>query len=148
MKANPAHWRRSSPRIGVESICWEIVDGKEASSIAIDLSTHGVRIERPYLGGGTRSEVQLELEIPEIDETMWAKGAATYDVLVQEKSPLGGPMQLLRRTGYRLVAGARRDFNRLEEYVMESEKARRRHWYEAARKLVDSTRWDAIDLPA
>lgn len=147
-RPDPAHWRRSSPRVAVESFCWEIVDGKEIGSISLDLSTHGVRIERPYVGGGTRSEVQLELEIPEIDEMMWAKGAATYDVLVQDKSPSGGPMGLVRRTGYRLVAGARRDFNRLAEYVMEREKAVRRQWYAAARVLVDSTRWDAIDLPA
>jgi hypothetical protein len=144
---NPAHWRRSSPRVAVESMCWEIIDGKEITSMSIDLSTHGIRIERPYIGGGTRSEAQLEIEIPEIDEMMWAKGAATYDVLVQDKSPWGGPMGLVRRTGYRLVAGARRDFNRLSEYVMEREKAVRKQWYAAARALVDSTRWDAIDLP-
>ena len=65
--------RRESPRVEVEALCWELVDGHEASGLAVDLSSMGVRIERPYLGGPTRREVQLEIEVPGIDEVMWAK---------------------------------------------------------------------------
>lgn len=119
-------------------MCWEIVNGKERSTVAIDLSTMGVRIERPYLGGATARETQLELEIPEIDELMWAKGEATYDTVVQDLSPTGGPLGLVRRTGYRLVAAAQRDFNRLREYVVEADRARRRRWRAEARALVRS----------
>lgn len=133
------NWRRSSPRVDVEALCWEIVDGKQASSLAVDLSAAGLRIERPYVGGPTRREVQLELEIPEIDEVMWAKGDATFDVLVPSKSPSGGTLGLLRRTGYRLVAAARRDFKRLEEYVVEADRIRRQRWYDDARALMESS---------
>jgi len=117
-------------------MCWEIVDGKETSSVAVDLSTLGVRIERPYLGGGTMKATQLEIEIPEIDELMWCKGDATFDVLVQNNAPAGGPLRLTRRTGYRLTAAATRDMKRLEEYVMEADRARRKRWYTEARAMI------------
>ena len=130
-------WRRSGPRIDIETMCWEIVNGKEQSTVAVDLSSMGVRIARPYIGGGTIRETQLELEIPEIDELMWAKGEATFDTIVQDTSPAGGPLGLMRRTGYRLVAAAQRDFSRLREYVMEADRTRRRRWYNEARQLVE-----------
>jgi hypothetical protein len=117
-------------------MCWEIVKNQQVSTVAVDLSTMGVRIERPYVGGGTVKETQLELEIPEIDELMWAKAEATFDTISQSNSPNGGPMNLIRRTGYRLVNAARRDLKRLEEYVMEADKKRRRRWYNEARQLV------------
>jgi len=137
MMAPTDSWRRSSPRVDVATLCWEIVDGKEASSVAVDLSPMGVRIERPYVGGGTMKETQLEIEIPEIDELMWCKGDATFDVLVQNNAPTGGPLRLTRRTGYRLTAAATRDMKRLEEYVMEADRARRKRWYNQARALIE-----------
>lgn len=106
--------RRESPRVDVEALCWEVVAGKEASTMAIDLSSMGLRIERPYVGGPTRREVQLEIEVPGIDEIMWAKGEACFDMVVD------GPHGLLRRTGYRLAAAARRDLKMLREFVFET----------------------------
>lgn len=111
--------RRESPRIDVDALCWEIVDGKEASGLAVDLSTKGLRIERPFLGGPTRREMQLEIEIPGIDEIMWAKAEASSDILVPTNKPEGGPMGLIRRTGYRLVMAAQRDLKLIREYVMD-----------------------------
>ncbi|CAN5878248.1 hypothetical protein BH11MYX2_BH11MYX2_31400 [soil metagenome] len=136
MTPNYDSWRRSSPRIETESMCWEIVNNHSIGTVAVDLSTMGVRIERPYLGGATIKETQLELEIPEIDELMWAKAEATFDTIAQNNSPAGGPMSLVRRTGYRLVAAANRDLNRLKEYVIEADRARRKRWYKEARQLV------------
>ncbi len=117
--------RRESPRIDVEAMCWELVDGKEASGLAVDLSSMGLRIERPYLGGPTRREMQIELEIPGIDEIMWAKAEASSDVLVPTEGPAGGPMGLIRRTGYRLIVAAQRDLRMIREYVFETDKLRR-----------------------
>jgi hypothetical protein len=120
--------RRESPRIDVETMCWEVVNGKEgaASGIAMDLSSMGLRIERPYLGGLTRREVQLEIEVPGIDEIMWAKGDACFDVIVPSSTPAGGPLGLIRRTGYRLVLAATRDLRMLREYVFDTDRTRRR----------------------
>ncbi|HLL22997.1 MAG TPA: hypothetical protein VK427_12745, partial [Kofleriaceae bacterium] len=59
-------FRRESPRIDVEAMCWELVDREEISGLAVDLSTMGLRIERPYVGGRTRREVALQIEVPGI----------------------------------------------------------------------------------
>ena len=118
--------RRESPRIDVEAMCWELVDGKEAGGLAVDLSSMGLRIERPYTGGPTRREMQLEIEIPGIDEVMWAKGEVCFDHLVQAKGPAGGVMGLVRRTGYRIAVAATRDLKMLRELVFDTD-AMRRH---------------------
>jgi len=117
--------RRESPRIGVDALCWEIVDGEPATSLAVDVSSIGVRIERPYTGGPTVREVQLELEVPGIDEIMWARGEACFDMVVPAKASEGGPLGLIRRTGYRLVRAASRDLRLLKEYVLEADRLRR-----------------------
>src|SRR5687768_3153544 len=101
--------RRESPRIEVEAMCWEMAEGKEMSGLALDLSSGGLRIERPYVGGATRREVQLEIEVPGIDEVMWARGDVCFDVLVPDRSAAGGPLGLVRRTGYRIARAAQRD---------------------------------------
>jgi hypothetical protein len=118
-------FRREGPRIDVEAMCWELVDRHEISGLAVDLSSMGLRIERPYVGGATRREVPLQLEVPGIDEIMWAKGDAMYDVVVPENGPLGGAMGLMRRTGYRLVMAAARDLRLLKEFVMETHRAKK-----------------------
>ncbi len=118
--------RRESPRVDVEALCWELIDGKHASGLAVDLSSMGVRIERPYVGGPTRREVQLELEVPGIDEVMWARGDAVFDVLVPSRDATGGALGLIRRTGYRLVVAAARDLRLIKEYVFETDRLRQR----------------------
>jgi len=119
--------RRESPRIDIDALCWEIIDGKEASGLAVDLSSLGLRIERPYTGGPTRKEVQLEIEVPGIDEIVWAKGEASSDILVPTSLPAGGPMGLIRRTGYRLILAAQRDLRMIKELVWETAKLRAYH---------------------
>jgi hypothetical protein len=109
--------RRVSPRIDVEALCWEVVDDKETSALIVDLSTQGARLERPFLGGRIEREVPLQLEVPGIDEVMWAKGDVVFDKLVA--APNAGPFGLLRRTGYRIVIAASRDLRLLRDYVWE-----------------------------
>ena len=117
-------YRREGPRIDVEAMCWELVDGRETSGLAVDLSTGGLRIERPYAGGATRKTIPLEIELPGVDEVMWARGEACFDILVPTKSPAGGPLGLIRRTGYRIAMAARRDLRMLEEVVVETYRQR------------------------
>ncbi|MBA3398276.1 MAG: PilZ domain-containing protein [Deltaproteobacteria bacterium] len=119
-------FRREGPRIDVEALCWELVDGHETSGLAVDLSSTGLRIERPYAGGPTRREVPLQIEVPGIDEVMWARGDACFDVLVQAApNERGGPLNLIRRTGYRIVLAATRDLRLLKEFVVETHRTRR-----------------------
>ncbi len=117
---------RQSPRIEVEAMCWEMVAGRELSGLALDLSSGGLRIERPYLGGPTRTEVQLEIEVPGIDEVMWARGDVCFDVLLPSPSPSPGGLGLIRRTGYRIARAATRDLRRLREVVIETYRMRLR----------------------
>lgn len=119
--------RRESPRIDIDALCWELIDGKEAGGLGVDLSSMGLRLERPYTGGPTRREVQLEIEVPGIDEIVWAKGEATSDILVPTSLPAGGPMGLIRRTGYRIVTAASRDLRMIKELVWETAKIREYH---------------------
>ena len=105
-------------------MCWEMVDGKELSGLALDLSSGGLRLERPYTGGPSRKDVQLEIEVPGIDEVMWARGDVSFDILVPTTSPCGGRLGLIRRTGYRISRAAQRDLRRLHEVVIETHRAR------------------------
>jgi hypothetical protein len=126
--------RRNSPRIDVEALCWwESPDGRESSAIAVDLSSCGLRIERPYQVGsgqgraGRSDSVPLQIEVPGIDEIMWARGDSCFDQLVPMKGAAGGPMGLIRRTGYRIVLAATRDLRLLKEYVFETPRTRVDH---------------------
>jgi hypothetical protein len=136
--------RRSSPRIGIEALCWEVVGDRELSSLVVDLSSDGARLERPFIAPGhgdsgpielgpagksryaprapltTRLErvVPLQIEVPGIDELMWARGDVVFDELVPVKTN-GGPFGLLRRTGFHISLAAARDLRLLREYVYE-----------------------------
>ena len=109
---------RLDPRLEVEAMCWELIDGREAGGLAVDVSPIGVRIERPYIGGRTMYSVPLQLEVPEIDEVIWAKGEPMFDHVVQVGA------KLMRRTGYRLVAAAQRDLRMLRELVFDNYRAK------------------------
>jgi hypothetical protein len=100
-------------------MCWELVERHEVSCLAVDLSMMGLRIERPYFGGLTRHQVPLQIEVPGIDEVMWARGDAVSDIVVP-----GGPTGLVRRTGYHLTLAAGRDMRMLKEFVFETHKTR------------------------
>jgi hypothetical protein len=108
--------RRVSPRIDVEALCWEIIGEKETSALAVDLSTEGLRIERPYLGGRIEREMPLQLEVPGIDEVMWAKADVVFDKVVPAKVN-AGPFGLIRRTGFHIALAAARDLRMISDFV-------------------------------
>jgi hypothetical protein len=111
--------RRVSPRIEMEALCWEIIDDRETSALVVDLSMDGARVERPYIGGRIERAVPLQLEVPGLDEVMWARADVVFDQLVASQSPQAGPFGLLRRTGYRIAIAAARDLRLLRDYVFE-----------------------------
>jgi hypothetical protein len=59
----------------------------------------------------------IQLEVPGIDEVMWARGDVVFDQLVPTRAPTGGPFGLLRRTGIRIALAAARDMRMLRDYV-------------------------------
>lgn len=132
--------RRIAPRLELSALCWELVGGRERNGIVVDLSSEGAKLERPFLGGATPREVQLEFEVPGIDEVMWARADACYDQVVAAPvdSAAGGPLGLMRRTGFRIVAAAQRDLRLIRDYVYE---LRRAQWIveqEARQSLMAS----------
>lgn len=139
-------YRREGPRVEVEALCWELADGDETSAMAIDLSATGLRIERPYLGGPSRRRVPLQIELPGVDEVMWARADACFDILVptdRANDPRGGPLGLIRRTGYRIVAAASRDLRMLKDFVVESHRARLKAAIDDALKSCSAARLGA-----
>ena len=107
--------RRTSPRIDVEAMCWELVGDREISSLVVDLSSDGARLERPFVGGRIAREVPLQLEIPGIDEVMWAPGDVVFDQVVA--GPDKGPFGLVRRTGFHITLAAARDLRLVRDFV-------------------------------
>jgi hypothetical protein len=99
--------------VAVEAFCTEIVEGRERHVLVADVSEAGLCVTRPYVGGPTPRIVQLELELPGLDEIIWAKGQVCFD---QIRRGLGG---LIRTTGVRIAAAASHDLRLLRDYVVE-----------------------------
>jgi hypothetical protein len=109
--------RRQAPRVLTESLCNEIADGIERPVMVVDVSEAGVRIERPYVGGRTPRELQLELEIPGVDAILWARGLTCFDQVRQVRG------DLWRTTGIRLAAAASHELRLLRDFVFETRRA-------------------------
>jgi hypothetical protein len=86
-------------------MCWE----GDRAAVVVDLSPDGLRFERPWTGPLMDDRVQLELELPEVDEIAWLGGEVCFD---RRKG-------LVQTTGLRVISAATRDLRRLREYVME-----------------------------
>jgi hypothetical protein len=111
---------RVLPRISVEKLASEVVNDREQLGLIMDLSPDGLRLERRFFGRRDSPILQLEFELPEVDEIVWAKGEVRFDRL--RPSP-NGPV---RSTGVRLVAAASRHLRLLKDWVMAAAEAQRR----------------------
>ena len=126
---DPYAWidaRRLLPRIEVETFCSELIDGRDRPGLVIDLGPEGARLERPYVPGPTPREVVLELEVPDVDEVIWARGEVCFDRVRQAPAGQGGAFGLLRTTGVRLIDAAARDLRLLRDCVLERRRASER----------------------
>ncbi len=124
---DPYSWldvRRLAPRIEVEAFCSELVGGRDQPAMVIDLGPAGMRLERPYVPGPTPHEVVFELEVPAVDEVIWARGEVCFDRIRQAPAGQGGGFGLLRTTGLRLVTAAARDLRLLRDCVFELRRRR------------------------
>ncbi len=118
--------RRHAPRISVDGLCGVVTTRDELHPAAmVDLSSLGLRIELPFDPATARRTLQLEIELPEVDEIMWARGLVTFAQL----TPMGGhhpdgQPRLWCRAGVRIEIAARRDRHLLHEYVVETRRLR------------------------
>ena len=111
---------RQRPRIPVEGLCGVVTHKELRHAAVLDLSSLGVRLERPFDPVKASRTVQLELEIPEIDEILWATGHVTHAHL----RPMGGTHdngqpRLWCSAGIVIDAAAARELRMLREYVYE-----------------------------
>ncbi len=115
-----SHSKRIEARVPVESLCSELYGEREHYGLIVDLSESGLKLQRPLRArprDGDARVVQLEFEIPDADEIVWAKGQVCFDQLWR-----GG----LRTTGVRLIAAAGRHLRMLRDYVIARDEAERR----------------------
>jgi hypothetical protein len=105
--------RRSQVRVPAEQLCSEIVGADEVPALVVDLGEAGLRLERPVVGPLRFGPVQLELDLPEYDDLIWAAGEVCFDRVLLR----GG--RVVRASGIRLVRAARRHLHALRDYVVE-----------------------------
>lgn len=120
---------RQRPRIPVEGLCGVVTHKELRHAAVLDLSTLGVRLERPFDPTNASRTVQLELEIPEIDEIVWATGHVTHAHL----RPMGGvhsngQPRLWCTAGIEIDAAAARELRMLQEYVYEKRRMIDENW--------------------
>jgi hypothetical protein len=106
------------PRVAVETLCNELVADRDQYALVTDLSAHGLCLQRPLRGRLASRIVQLEFELPEVDEIVWARGEICFDRL--RPAPTGP----VRSSGIRLVAAAARHLRLLRDWVIAAAESR------------------------
>jgi hypothetical protein len=119
-----AHSSRTLARVPVETLCSEVVADREQYGLIVDLSESGLKLQRPLRGRVESRIVQLEFELPDADEIVWAKGEICFDQLWRAP-PGAGASGAIRTSGIRLVAAATRHLRMLRDYVIAAREARR-----------------------
>ena len=118
--------RRLAPRVTVDGLCGVLSRRDLRHAALLDLSAIGLRIERPFDPDAASPLVQLEVELPGIDEVVWLRGEVTFAHL----SPMGGRHEngqprLWCRAGIRIDRASWHDRRLLRDYVIETRRARR-----------------------
>lgn len=110
--------RRRSPRILLDGFCGVASNDDLRPAAMRDLSLGGLRLERPFDPVNARRVVQLEIDLPGIDEVVWASGVVSFAVLTPMPGrTLGGQPQFWVRAGIRLGNMCRREQRMLHDYV-------------------------------
>ena len=108
--------RRLAERVPVGFYVQQVVDDRSQRCFTADVSALGVYLERPIEAMGRRSNVvQLEIPLPNRDETIWAKGEIVYDSF----DPL------FHGTAIRFTGMARVHQRLLREWLRDTKKERR-----------------------
>lgn len=106
--------RRQAPRIPAPgAFCTEIADGHERYAIISDVSPIGLRLHRPSWGPQART-VQLEFDLPGVDEMIWARGVVCFNKVWRASEG-----KVLQTTGIELRGVAGRHMRLLRDYAFE-----------------------------
>jgi len=106
--------RRQSPRVPAPGgFCTEISDLGDRYAILSEVSSSGLRLHRPYQGDQS-PVVQLEFDLPGVDELIWAKGVVCFARVWE--TPEG---QVLQTTGIELAGVAGRHQRLLRDFAFD-----------------------------
>jgi hypothetical protein len=118
--------RRRAPRISVDGFCSVASDEDLAHASMSNLSTLGLRLERPFDPAKARPIVQLEIELPGIDEVVWASAVVTHAYLTPMPGRRAdGQPRFWCKAGLRIADASRAERQMLRDYVVEQLVARR-----------------------
>jgi hypothetical protein len=118
--------RRRAPRITVDGLCGVVANDDLHHASMSDLSTLGLRIERPFDPKTAKPIVQLEIELPGLDEVVWASAVVQHAHL----SPMpgrthDGQPRFWCSAGLRISDASQRELRMLRDYVIEKLVTRR-----------------------
>jgi hypothetical protein len=110
--------RRRSPRIVLDGLCGVVSNDNLRHAALRDLSETGLRLEQVFDPTTARRDVQLEIELPHVDEVVWAHAVVTFAHL----SPLpgrraDGQPRFLCRAGLRIDAISTPERRMLRDYI-------------------------------
>lgn len=121
--------RRAAPRISTDGICGILAGCALVPASMMDLSWLGLRLELPFdhtmASRVGRSIVQLEIEVPGLDEIVWAQGHVTFAKL----TPMGGfhpdgQPRLWCSAGVQIDVAAASERRLVRDLVMDTTRAR------------------------
>jgi hypothetical protein len=110
--------RRMNPRIALDGLCGVVTDRDMRHAALVDVSSTGIRIEHPFDPAVARDAIQLEIELPGVDDVLWAHGHVAFAHL----RPMGGchangQPRFWCRAGIHIDRAAARDLRRMRDYV-------------------------------
>jgi hypothetical protein len=110
--------RRHGPRVAIDGWCGVVTHDDLRHAAVLELSESGVRLERVFDPRRAARTVALELELPDVDEVIWARA----EVVFARLTPLGGTHawgqpRMLCRAGLRIAAAATRHLRLLRDFV-------------------------------
>jgi len=110
--------RRRSPRIVVDGLCGVVGHDDLRHAALRDLSETGLRLEQVFDPATARRDVQLEIELPHVDEVVWARAVVTFAHLspLPGRRPDGQP-RFLCRAGLRIDAISTTERRTLRDYI-------------------------------
>jgi hypothetical protein len=119
--------RRCAPRITVDGLCGVAANDDLRPASMTDLSTLGLRLERVFDPKAARSVVQLEIELPGLDEVLWASATVTHAYLTPMPGRTAdGQPRFWCRAGLRIAEACGRERRLLRDYVIETLIAQRK----------------------
>jgi hypothetical protein len=118
--------RRCAPRIAVDGLCGVVTNDNLHHASMSNLSTLGLRLERPFDPKTAKPVVQLEIELPGIDEILWASAIVTHALLTPMPGRTAdGQPRFWCRAGLRIADTSQRERRLLRDYVIETLVSRR-----------------------